>query len=69
MAIQLKQETKTWRVDSENEAVDMINDFKAQQLSESYTIAKSSYTLKTKKSKGEVVDSWYIVSVTFDYEV
>jgi hypothetical protein len=48
-------------VDTEEEAMGMIEDAKDQQISGGYTLTKSSYTLKTKKSKGEIVDQWFIV--------
>lgn len=68
MATMLTKETKTWRVDDENDAVQMIADYKARQNTESYTVTKSGYTMKTKKSKGEIIDSWFIVSITFEYD-
>lgn len=52
----------TYRVDTEEEAMHMINDAKDQQISGNYILTKSSYVLKTKKSKGEIIDSYYIVS-------
>lgn len=64
----LMKTTDVYRVDNEEEAVQMINDFKDRQLTEGFTLTKSGYVLKTKKSKGEIVDSWAIVTVekTFD---
>ena len=55
--------TDVYRVDNEEEAVDMINDYKDRQLTEGYTLSKSGYVLKNKKSKGEIIDSWAIVTV------
>ena len=34
-----------------------------------YEVTKSSITLKTKKQKGEVIDSWYIASVEMNYDL
>ena len=62
MAAQKIKDLMTWRVDDENDAVGMIEDYKARQLSE-------GYTLKTKKKNGEIIDSWYIVTIEFNYEV
>jgi hypothetical protein len=31
---------------------------------EGFEVVKSSITLKEKKQKGEVIDAWYVVSVT-----
>ena len=69
MAVQKIKDLMTWRVDDENDAVGMIEDYKARQLSEGYTVSKSGYTLKTKKKNGEIIDSWYIVTIEFNYEV
>lgn len=57
-----------WMVDTEDEAIDMINDYKDKQQEKGYTLAKSGYTLKQKKSKGEVVDEHYIVDVKMKFE-
>jgi len=65
----LTKQTDTYRVDTETEAVDMINDAKDNQIKGCYTLTKSGYTMKTKKSKGEIVDSWFIVSLEKSYEV
>ena len=34
-----------------------------------YEVTKSAYTMKTKKSKGEIIDMWYIVTVTLNYDI
>ena len=62
MKILLKT-TDVYRVDDEEEAVQMINDCKDRQLAEGYTLTKSGYALKTKKSKGEIIDSWAVVTI------
>ena len=59
----LMKTTDVYRVSDEEEAVAMINDFKDKQMDGSYTLTKSGYVLKTKKSKGEIVDSWAIVTI------
>ena len=59
----LMKTTDVYRLDNEEEAVDMINDYKDRQLTEGYTLSKSGYVLKNKKSKGEIIDSWAIVTV------
>lgn len=62
MARQLLKTTDVWRVDTEEEAVDMIEEAKDRQIEGGYSLTKSSYVMKTKKSKGEIVDCWYICS-------
>ena len=66
---ELIKETKTWRVDNEETAVEMINEYKDKAITDGYTITKSCYAIKTKKSKGEIVDMFALVNITFSYEV
>lgn len=58
----------TFRVNDEEEAVQLIEEYKNNQRVDGYSLTKSSYALKNKKSKGEIIDSWAIVTVerTFD---
>ena len=67
--IELIKETKTWRVNDEEAAIEMINEYKDKAASVGYTITKSRYTIKTKKQKGEIVDMYVLVNITFSYEV
>lgn len=53
----------TFRVADEEEAVRLIEEYKDRQASEGYSLTKSGYALKTKKSKGEIIDSWAVVTV------
>ena len=69
MALQLTKETKHWRVDGEDEAVDMIAEYKDNATKGGYIVTKSGYKIKTKKAKGEIVDMWAEVEITFSYEV
>ena len=66
---ELIKETKTWRVDNEETAVEMINEYKDKAITDGYTSTKSGYAIKTKKSKGEIVDMYALVNITFSYEV
>lgn len=59
----LLKTTDVYRVDTEDEAIRMINDFRDRQEAEGYMLTKSSYVIKTKKSKGEIIDSWAVVSL------
>ena len=61
---ELIKETKTWRVDNEETAVEMINEYKDKAITNGYTITKSGYAIKTKKSKGEIVDMYALVNIT-----
>ena len=62
MKILLKT-TEVYRVDDENEALAMIEEARDEQLIKGYSLSKSGYAIKTKKSKGEVVDSWAVVTL------
>lgn len=69
MARLLMKQTDVYRADTEEEAVDMINDAKDNQARGGYTLTKSGYTMKTKKSKGEIIDVHFIVNLEKSYEV
>ena len=65
--MELLKETKVWRVSTEDQAVNMIQEYKDNAAG--YTVIKSGYVIKTKKSKGEIVDMWCIVTIEFSYEM
>lgn len=64
MATMKIKDSETYRVDSEEEAMQLIEDMKSN-----FTVTKASYTMKTKKSKGQIVDVWFQVSIERSYEV
>lgn len=68
MARQLMKTVDTYWVDTEEEAMDMIEEAKDGQVTGGYSLTKSSSAMKTKKSKGEIIDIHYVVSIekTFD---
>ena len=68
---QLKTETLIFKVNSEQLAMDTIEQYKDNQLTESYTLTKYNTTYKCKKDRktGEIVDEYWLVSVTKEYEV
>ena len=63
MAKMLLKTTDIYRVDDETEAVEMIQKYKNNQVTDGYTLTKSGYVLKNKKAKGEIIDSWAIVTI------
>ena len=67
--MELLKETKVWRVSNEDAAVELINKTKEQSLTEAYIVTKSGYVIKNKKSKGELIDSWCVVTIEYSYEV
>lgn len=68
MAKQLLKTTDVWLVDTEETAMQMIEDVKDKQIEGGYTVTKSGYTAKLKKSKGEVVDVEYKVTIEKTFE-
>lgn len=67
MATYLISKVEAYRADTESEATNLIEGAKK---SRDYTLVKYSRDYKEKKQKGDVVDSWYKVSLTkvFDDE-
>ena len=63
MAKMLLKTTDIYRVDDETEAVEMIQNYKNNQTTDGYTLTKSGYVLKNKKAKGEIIDSWVVVTI------
>ena len=68
MAQLLIKTTENYRVDTEQEAMDMLESAKNAQLTDGYTLQKSGYSIKQKKSKGEVIDEYFIVSLTKNFD-
>ena len=68
---QLKIETLTFKVDSEQLAMDTIEEYKNNQNIEGYTLTKYNTTYKCKKDRktGDIIDEYWLVSVTKEYEV
>lgn len=65
MSKYLISKVEVYRADTENEAVALIASAKN---SSDYTLTKYSRDYKEKKQKGEIVDSWYKVSLTKVYD-
>ena len=63
MNFELMKQTDEIRVETEEEAKALIESFKSKAAAEGYEITNYSSTLKEKKSKGEVIDSYYIVKI------
>lgn len=53
--------TENYRVDSESEVETMLEEAKNDNT---FILSKYTSTFKEKKQKGEVIDSWYKVSLT-----
>lgn len=59
--------TEKYRVDTEDEAENLIKDIKTQASEEGYIVKNCSYALKEKKSKGEVIAAAYLVTITKEF--
>ena len=66
---ELIKESKTWRVRSEKTAIEIINEWKDNAIDGGYTVKKSGYVIKQKKSKGEIIDKCFLVTVEVSYEL
>lgn len=68
---QLKTETLIFKVDSEQLAMETIEQYKDEQIIGHYTLTKYNTTYKSKKNRktGEIEDEYWLVSVTKEYEV
>lgn len=60
--------THEYRVYSEDEAKDAINNFRTDAQAKGYTVGAAGYTYKAKKKKGEVVAEAWIVKLVAIYD-
>ena len=65
--MQLLKEVKTYRFENEQASDEFIQKEKDNQCG--YEIKKVVSQLKTKKSKGEIVDSWTQTEITYNYDL
>ena len=56
--------TEEFKVYSEEEAIQAIEQLRANQSKEGYTLGANGYKYKTKKAKGEIVGEAWIVTAT-----
>lgn len=59
--------TEEYRTESEGEAKEVMEKFRNEANEKGYGIASCGYTYKTKKAKGEIIDSGFLVKVTKVY--
>lgn len=65
--MELLKVTQEYRVDTEEEAKEALESFRCQADEKGYTLKSAGYTLKEKKSKGEVIDRGYLVKVSEEH--
>jgi len=73
MASIMTKKTEVFRVDTEEEATEIIEDYKARSVTGGYIVSKTKVDYKTKKyrsgeHKGEIEDEWWMVEITVSYE-
>lgn len=56
--------TEEYVVDTEDQAVKAIQDFRDEANDKGYTLGASGYTYKTKKAKGEIIGEQYLIKIT-----
>ncbi len=61
--MKLIEQTEKYVVDSEEEAIKVIQSFKKDAESKGYILGKSGYDYKTKKAKGEIIGEAWVVTI------
>jgi len=59
--------TEEYRVDTELEAKEAMEEFRQQAVREGWILNACGYTHKEKKAKGEIVDEGYLLKVVKIY--
>lgn len=62
--MRLIKRTEEYVVDTEEEAIKAIQNFREDAEEHGHTVGASGYTYKTKKAKGEIVAEQYLIKVT-----
>lgn len=65
--MRLLKVTEEYRVDSEIEAKEVMEQFRSEAPANGYSIGSCGYTYKEKKAKGETIDSAFLVKVVKIY--
>lgn len=65
---QLLKTTDVWLTESEEDAINMVEEARDKQTDGGYTLTKGGYTAKPKKSKGEVLYIEYKVTIEKTFE-
>lgn len=62
--MKLIKRTEEYVVDTEEEAIKAIQNFREDAAEHGHTVGASGYTYKTKKAKGEIIGEQYLIKVT-----
>jgi hypothetical protein len=65
------KETKVYRIETEQEAAEAVEQFRQDQMKGGYTVGKNGYVMKVKKDRktGEIVEQYALLTVEKKYEV
>lgn len=61
--MRLIERTEKYVVDSEEEAIKLIQNAKEDAANNGYILGASGYTYKTKKAKGEIIGEVWVTSI------
>lgn len=61
--MRLLKQTEEYRADTEEEAKEIMEKFRAEAPVKGYVLGASGYTYKTKKAKGEIIDEAWVVKI------
>ena len=62
--MRLIKRTEEYVVDTEEQAIKAIQNFRDEAEKNEYVLGASGYTYKTKKAKGEIIGEQYLIKVT-----
>ena len=62
--MRLIKRTEEYVVDSEEDAIKLIQNFKDYAEKNGYILGASGYTYKTKKAKGEIIGEVWVCKIT-----
>lgn len=65
--MRLLETKQVYRAETEDEAKQMMEAFRAEAVEKGYLLKKSGYEYKSKKSKGEVIDEAYVVTIVQEH--
>lgn len=61
--MRLIEQTEKYVVESEEQAIQLIQTFKNKSQDEGFILGASGYTYKTKKAKGEIIGEAWVVTI------
>ena len=59
--MRLLKKTEEYRVDTEEEAKEVMEQFRYEAAENGYTVGSCGYTKKEKKAKGDIIDEGFLV--------